>query len=173
MGGRFQTPAGRTALGGVLAAGSLAVLWLACLSPTGQVGLTAVAGLFPVAAVLAAGRWAAVLCWAAASVLGLLVLPGKGVALLFLVFFGIYPVVKSRLEIQKNRGLEWLGKLAHFNLSFTIIWLGAGSLLLETFPAWLTKSLPLLYGAGNVVFVAYDIALSRLIGVMAARLRRR
>ena len=46
----------QVALGGVLAAGSLAVLWLACVVPSGQLGVTAVAGLFPVGAVLAAGR---------------------------------------------------------------------------------------------------------------------
>lgn len=49
----------RTALGGVLAAGSLAVMWLACFFPTGKLGLTAAAGLFPIGAVIAAGRPAA------------------------------------------------------------------------------------------------------------------
>ena len=62
----------QVALGGVLAAGSLAVLWLACVVPSGQLGVTAAAGLFPVGAVLAAGRGAGLLCWAAASILGLL-----------------------------------------------------------------------------------------------------
>ena len=52
------------ALGGVLAAGSLAVQWLACVTPSGKVGVTAAAGLFPVAAVLGAGRSAGYLCWA-------------------------------------------------------------------------------------------------------------
>ena len=93
-----RTKTGAVALGGVLAAGSLAVLWLACVIPSGQLGVTAAAGLFPVGAVLAAGRGAGLLCWAAASVLGLLLLPDKGVALMYLFFMGLYPVVKSRLE---------------------------------------------------------------------------
>ena len=42
----------QVALGGVLAAGSLAVLWLACVVPSGQLGVTAVAGLFPVVVIL-------------------------------------------------------------------------------------------------------------------------
>ena len=79
----------RTALGGVLAAGSLAVMWLACFFPTGKLGLTAAAGLFPIGAVIAAGRPAGLLCWAAASVLGLLLLPDKGVALMYLCFLGL------------------------------------------------------------------------------------
>ena len=80
MPGRFSSGAGRVAVGGILAAGSLAVLWLASVTPTGQLGVTAVAGLFPVGAVLAAGRTAGYLCWAAASILGLLLLPDKGAA---------------------------------------------------------------------------------------------
>ena len=102
MPGRFSSGAGRVAVGGILAAGSLAVLWLASVTPTGQLGVTAVAGLFPVGAVLAAGRTAGYLCWAAASILGLLLLPDKGAALMYLCFLGLYPVVKSRLESLKS-----------------------------------------------------------------------
>ena len=65
-----QGPASRTALVGVLAAGGLAVLWLAWLVPSGYTGITAAAGLFPVAAVLLAGRTAGYLCWAAIALLG-------------------------------------------------------------------------------------------------------
>ena len=46
---------GRTALGGVLAAVSLALLWVAGMAPSGRLGLAALAGLGPVAAVLTAG----------------------------------------------------------------------------------------------------------------------
>ena len=94
----FHTTSRRTAVAGVLAAGSLAVLWLACMVPSGRIGLTGAAGLFPVAAVLAAGRAAGYLCWAASALLGLFLLPDKGVALLYLIFLGLYPVVKNNIE---------------------------------------------------------------------------
>jgi len=162
MAGRFSSKAGRTALGGVLAAGSLAVLWLACIAPTGRLGVTAAAGLFPIGAVLLAGRGAGLLCWAAASVLGLLILPDKGVALMYLCFMGLYPVVKSRLEQCASRPLEWVGKLACFNGALTLLWV-----------VWLAGAVWLLYGAGNLVFLLYDWGLSRLIGMMTARLKLR
>lgn len=111
MAGRASDSTRRTALGGVLAAGSLAVMWLACFFPTGKLGLTAAAGLFPIGAVIAAGRAAGLLCWAAASVLGLLLLPDKGVALMYLCFLGLYPTVKSRMENVKSRVVEWVGSL--------------------------------------------------------------
>ena len=160
------------ALGGVLAAASLAVLWLACLAPSGQVGVTAAAGLFPVGAVLAAGRGAGLLCWAAASLLGLLLLPNKGVALMYLVFFGLYPVVKSRLEQLKSRTAEWVGKLLALNAALTLLWAAFSRLFLPALPGWMTGQVWILYLAGNIIFVLYDIALSRLIGGLTARLRR-
>ena len=98
------------------------MLWLACITPTGRLGVTAAAGLFPISAVLLAGRGAGLLCWAAASVLGLLILPDKGVALMYLCFMGLYPVVKSRLEQCASRPLEWVGKLACFNGALTLLW---------------------------------------------------
>ena len=114
----FHTTSRRTAVAGVLAAGSLAVLWLACMVPSGRIGLTGAAGLFPVAAVLAAGRAAGYLCWAASALLGLF-LPDP--------------------------------------------------------PVWLGERTWLLYLAGNLIFVLYDVGLSRLIALVMARMpgRRR
>ena len=161
----------QVALGGVLAAGSLAVLWLACVVPSGQLGVTAVAGLFPVGAVLAAGRGAGLLCWAAASILGLLLLPDKGVALMYLCFLGLYPTVKSRMENVKSRVVEWVGKIAFLNLALSICWFVFRSLFLPALPQWIGEKTWLVYLVGNVVFLIYDIGLSRLIGAVMVRLR--
>ena len=168
-----RTKTGAVALGGVLAAGSLAVLWLACAIPSGQLGVTAAAGLFPVGAVLAAGRGAGLLCWAAASVLGLLLLPDKGVALMYLFFMGLYPVVKSRLEQLSSRVAEWAGKLVFFNAALSLLWFAFQNLFLPALPNWMSGQLWMLYGAGNAVFLLYDVALSRLIGGLVARIRPR
>ena len=149
----------RTALGGVLAAGSLAVMWLACFFPTGKLGLTA------------AGRPAGLLCWAAASVLGLLLLPDKGVALMYLCFLGLYPTVKSRMENVKSRVVEWVGKIAFLNLALSICWFVFRSLFLPALPQWIGEKTWLVYLVGNVVFLIYDIGLSRLIGAVMVRLR--
>ena len=110
----------RIALGGMLGAGSLVILWLACIVPSGWLGLTAVAGLFPVTATLYAGRAAGYMCWAAGSLLGLVLLPNKGIPLLYLVFLGLYPVVKSRIEGLRRGAVEWLLKLIFFNVALIL-----------------------------------------------------
>ena len=58
-----RTKTSLVSVGGVLAAGALVLLWLACMAPSGQLGLTAAGGLFPMAAAVAAGRGAGYLCW--------------------------------------------------------------------------------------------------------------
>lgn len=170
MGGPMSGRTGKTALGGVLAAGALVMLWMACIAPSGRLGLTAVGGLFPMAATLAAGRTAGYLCWGAASVLGLVLLPDKGVALLFLSFFGLYPVVKERVESLRKLPVEWVLKLAYFNIVLTLGWFVLRSLFLPNPPPWLGENALLVYAAGNVVFVIYDVGLSRLIAMLRAQL---
>lgn len=161
-----------TALGGVLAAGSFVLLWLACVAPSGRIGLTAAAGLFPMAATLYAGRMAGYLCWAAAALLGLFMLPDKGVAVLFLAFLGLYPVVKGLIESLRRLGVEWGLKLAWFNLTLTLFWFVFQELLLPEAPAWLIDNTLLLYLGGSLIFVVYDIGLSRLAALLRARLGR-
>ncbi len=161
---------GYTALGGVLGAGSLVVLWLACAAPSGRLGLTAAAGLFPMAATLYAGRPAGYLCWGAASLLGLILLPDKRVALLFFAFLGLYPVVKGAVESLRRLPVEWALKLLFFNGVLTACWFAFRELFLPHPPAWLGENSLLLYGGGNVIFILYDTGLSRLVGMLRARL---
>lgn len=172
MAGRDGKQSFHTALGGVMAAGSLAVLWLACAAPSGRIGLTAAAGLFPMVATLYAGRAAGYLCWAAAALLGLVLLPDKGVALLFLTFLGLYPVVKGRIETIDRLTVEWGLKLCWFNLTLTLFWFVLQELFLPEAPEWLAGSTLLLYLGGSLIFVVYDIGLSRLVTLLRARLFR-
>ena len=167
----FHTTSRRTAVAGVLAAGSLAVLWLACMVPSGRIGLTGAAGLFPVAAVLAAGRAAGYLCWAASALLGLFLLPDKGVALLYLIFLGLYPVVKNNIEGLRRLPLEWLCKLAVFNAVLSLFWFGLHSLFLPFLPETLQAPW-MVYAAGNAAFVIYDVGFSKLISFYVARVDR-
>ena len=114
-----ETGASRVALVGVLAALSLIALYLSAVSPTARMGIVAIAGLFPAGAVVSAGLKAGFFCYGAAGLLGLLLVPDKANALLYLLFFGLWPMLKSLLERIPARPLEWLCKLAVFNAVLT------------------------------------------------------
>ncbi len=166
---RYSAGAGRTALVGVLAALSLVVLYLAALVPTGQLGLVAAAGLMPAAAVISAGLPAGVFCYGVTGILGLLLTPDKGSAALYLLFFGLYPLVKCLIERLRRLPLEWACKLAFFNLALAAAWLTLRATLLAGLPA-IFEGLWAMCALGNVTFVVYDLGFSRLITFYRTRI---
>lgn len=167
---RFSKGASRTALGGVLAALSLVLLYISTLLPSGRIGMVAVAGLVPAAGVISGGLAAGFLCYGAAGLLGLLLLPDKGCALLYAIFFGLYPMVKSLIERLRRLPLELLLKLAFFNVVLAILLFGFSAVLLPFLPELLNSPLPI-FLAGNVAFLLYDFGFSKLITYYAARIR--
>lgn len=161
-----QTNARQIALCSLMTAGSLAVLWAACAAPSGRIGLAAAAGLFPMAAVLEAGRRAGLMSWGASSALGLILMPDKGLAVLYGMFLGLYPVAKSYLEQIPKPVLSWGGKLIFFNAALTVGRLALQLLLFPEFPVFLV------YAGGNLVFLAYDFGLSQLAARLNNKMRK-
>ena len=155
----------------LMAALSLIFLYVAFAVPSGSLGFVAVAGLFPAAAVISVGMGAGVLCWAAVSVLGFLLVPDKFVILAFAVLFGLYPVVKSLLERMKKRFPEFILKLLFFNAAFTVIFLLMREALLSSLPAVLSEAW-VLYPVGSIVFLLYDYGFSKLISLYIVRVQR-
>ena len=158
-----ETGASRVALVGVLAALSLIALYLSAVSPTARMGIVAIAGLFPAGAVVSAGLKAGFFCYGAAGLLGLLLVPDKANALLYLLFFGLWPMLKSLLER--------LCKLAVFNAVLSLFWFGLHSLFLPFLPETLQAPW-MVYAAGNAAFVIYDVGFSKLISFYVARVDR-
>ena len=168
---RYSGGAGRTALVGLLTGLSLICLYLAFLAPTGKLGVVALAGIFPAGAVVSAGLTAGFFCYAATGLLGLLLLPSKSAALLYLIFFGLWPMLKSLLERRPSRVAEWVGKLAVCNAALALLWFGLKELFLPFLPTALSQSW-MVFAAGNAGFVLYDLGFSKLIAFYAARVDR-
>lgn len=160
--------AGKVALAAMLTALSLVVLWAAVLVPWGRIGLVAVAGLMPAAAVISAGPAAGGLCWAGTSILSLILLPSKSCGLLYLIFFGLYPLVKWIAERLRRLSLELVIKLAFFNVALTVLWFGFRDLFLWGMPQAQELG-QFLYPAGNLIFLIYDYGFSKLIAFYVAR----
>lgn len=159
------------ALTAMLTALSLVLLYASALLPTGRMGVVAVAGLLPAAAVVSGGLPAGMMCWAGTSLLGLLLLPDKGNALLYLLFFGIYPLVKYLVERLRKLPLELVLKLAFFNLVLTLFWFGLRQVFLAALPLP-TEANWLVYLLGNTAFLVYDFGFSKLIALYVQRVDR-
>lgn len=166
-----RSNAAKVAYPAVLGALSLIFVYVASVVPSGNWGFVAIAGLFPAAAVISVSMKAGFLCWAGASVLAFLLIPGKFCALLYCVLFGLYPMVKSFVERLRRRIPEYILKLVFFNTAFTLIFLVMREAVLDSLPTALSVVWAL-YIVANVVFLLYDFGFGKLIGFYIARIGR-
>lgn len=164
---RLQKSA-QVALGGVSTAVCLLLMLLTSLFPFTEFAFPAMAGVVLIAVVIENGTSAAVLVYAAVSLLSIFTIPSKVSAAAFTVFFGYYPILKAYLEKIRLRVLEYLAKFFVFNFSMAgsywvlIVLLGLGEMMEDT-GMFGKYSLLVLAVLGNVMFFVYDIAVSRVI----------
>jgi len=168
-GNHFSHGAGRVALDALFTSLAYITLFLSAVLPTGRIGLAAAAGLFPAGAVISGGGLAAgCLCYAAIGILALLLIPSKDSAVLFLLFFGIYPLLKHLVERIGKRPLEWACKLLICNAALLVFWFLFRTALLSQLPSEFEAPL-IFYLAGNIAFVFYDMGFSGLISFYVRR----
>lgn len=165
MSNRTVRNSSKTALGGIVAALSVVMMFLTTVIPTLTYALPAAAGILLVVMVIDVDKKWAFGVYAAVSILSLLILPDKEAAVMYVFFFGHYPIVKAILEGKCKGVLLWVLKFVIFNVSVV-----AGYLVIlyvfqlpfdemEEYGQWAAWGL---LGLGNIVFIVYDIALSRL-----------
>ena len=148
-------------LSALFSALSVIALFLVSLWPTGQLGFAAVSSLFVAAAVIEMGVAPGICVFAISAAISLLVVPDRSATLLYILFFGYYPIVKHLTERTGRALLRWVTRLAIFNASLTVILL----FLRELFISFSidTVAIILLYLCGNAVFIVFDHGYSKLI----------
>ena len=139
-----------------------AMMLLSRLVQVADYSLALLSGLLIGVVVIEAGRAWALATYAVAGGLGLL-LSGNECALLFLVFFGYYPVLKPLLE-RLQKGNCQLLKMAAFNAVVVAAYVLLDALIL---PEWGSAAGPvwqvvLLLFAANAVFLLYDMLFDRV-----------
>lgn len=153
------------AQGGLLTALSVVLLLAASFIPAGQLALCAAAGVVPAAPLSHRRVRLGVIVYAASLLLSWLIAPRKAVAAAYGVL-GLYTIVKYGIESLRRPALEWALKLVYCAL--------AGALALALIAAGFVPALrlesalaaALFFAALFAVFVLYDVAFSKLIGLM-------
>lgn len=132
--------------------------------------IPAVAGLFIMVTVIEINcKWAAGAYLSSAVLVFLLAEPES--KLLYITFFGYYPIVKALLEKFRKPVAEWAVKILLFNSAVLLVYFvfaGAFGVSVEDFGEWGKYGAIGLLGLGNIVFVLYDIAVSRMAMVYMA-----
>jgi len=150
-------------------AGAVAILYMGTFVPTMSLTVAAIAALFTAVCVIEGGFKYGALCFAATAILGLLIVPNWALALLYLTFFGGYPLIKSIAERQRSQTLGWGIKLIVFFAVLTLYMTLLQDLMLGAILAadW---AFYIVYGVGVIAFIVYDIGMSKLIGFYLARI---
>jgi hypothetical protein len=151
----------RISLTAMLTALAVVLLYVSALLPTMRLALVVTAGLLTAVAILESGISAGIMLFAATSLLGLFVSPMRGTVLIYVLFFGYYPILKGLIEKTRRRAAEWTMKLLLFNAALTIAVYAyrTGFLTGIQIP---DLAVVLFYLAANAAFVVYDIGFSRL-----------
>lgn len=173
MGTPNRISAQTVAQAALLSAVALVFLFAAGMLPTGWTGVTAVAGLAVAIAVSASGYLTGTLCYLVTGILSLLILPGKQVAILFISLFGLYPLLKIRMERLGSRIAAIAVKLVFFNVVLLLLLQFASQLLWGDLLDQWSYSVPLrpiLCLVGSGIFLLYDFAFTKVMGMLQARL---
>jgi len=157
---------------GIMAALSVAVMYLGSIIEVLDLSVAVLASLFCIVAVIEIGsKWAWGI-YGATALISAFLLPNKFPAAVYIIFAGFYPIIKEKLEGKiRPRVLSYIIKLAIFNLCFAVI--VAVSVFVLRLPLEKGWMLWALIALGNVTFVVYDFALTRLITVYIVTIRPR
>ncbi len=158
----------RIAVAAMLCALGVTILALGSVIEALDLTMVAIASIFVFFAVLEMGSPYQYLIYAVTAMLSLLLLPNKYSAFLYLIFGGIYPILKryaERLPIL----LSWVVKFIYFNAVLAAMIYGA-KFLFGVDEEELTVAL---FAMGNVTFFLYDVAMTKLISFYLMRLRKK
>lgn len=153
----------RVALGGIVAALCIVIMFLTGVLPALYIAAPMAAGLLMIILVEEVSVGWAWLTYLAVSLLALIVTFDKEAALMFILFFGYYPMLRIYLERIKAKPMKILCKFAVFNLFLVLDYLATVYVLgLPTFDETGPVMFAVLFIAFNLVFHFYDKILSRM-----------
>ncbi len=161
----------RIALNGILGALTVICLVLAAILPTNRLSLYALSSFFVAVSIIESGVKAGWIFYVATCLLALIVVPNKLGIIPYVIFYGMYGIVKYYIEKLNKIIVEYMLKLVFFNICVGI----AALTVIEFFGFKLAVELPwwLLIIALQVIFFLYDIVYTLFINFYRGKLRRK
>ena len=151
-------------------AAGVVILLLLSVLPTARLALFCLSGVFPALALVYKKLPGALSVYGITALLALLLLPSKSAALLYLIFFGLYPVLKAYAEKYISRAwFCWLCKGLFFCL-ITVLVILFFRLFLPS--VCLDLSVFLLFPLCVVALFVYDVCFSLLMRLVLSGISR-
>ncbi len=152
----------------VLSALGVVVMLLGTVISVLDLTMVAIASIFVFFAIIEMGKPYHYLIYVSTSLLSILLLPDKFSAILYIVFGGVYPMLKRVFE-KLPTVISWVLKAIYFNIVLVATVFGAKYL----FGVDEEELTIMLFAVGNVAFFMYDIAMTKLITYYLLGLRKK
>jgi hypothetical protein len=162
-------------VGGIVAALSVVLMFMTAVIPSMTYALPAAAGVLLSVIVIEIDKKTAFGVYAVVSLLSVLLVGDKEAAVMYIMFFGYYPILKAVFESRLSVPVSWLCKLAVFNVGMVAAFLISVYVFNIPFEE-MEKYGPIaafaFLGVGNIIFFIYDFALSNLIKLYLLKWRK-
>lgn len=151
----------RVALGGIISSLCLLAMFLTGVMPLFYLALPMIAGILILVMMVEVNTGWAWLTYLAVSILSLFVTFDKEASIMFVMFFGHYPILHQYIKKIKNNVASWFTKFLVYNVcvvtafKLMIFLLGAEEIL-EEFHRWGKYGAIAFLAVTNLVFVVYD-----------------
>lgn len=160
----------KTVISAIICAFGVIVLYIGAVVDVLDLSVAALSSFGCVFAVIEFGGMYPWLVWTVTSALSLLLLPQKFPAVLYFLFAGIYPILKAKFE-RLHFAWAWTLKLSLFNVALFLT-------ALTVKYVFITPDAPvslswIAFALGNITFILYDIALSKIILLYIVKIRKK
>lgn len=154
----------RVALGGIVSALCLVAMFLAGVMPALYLLLPMVAGVLLMIIAVEVNKGWAFLTYISVSILSLFITFDKEAALIFILFFGHYPILRMFIQKIKPAIVRRIVKFAIFNLCvmvyfYTTVYIFGLDEMLDEFDDFGRYGGYIMLGLANFVFLLYDVNL--------------
>lgn len=166
----------RVAVCGLAAALSVTLMFLGGVVYVFAYTVPMLLGLISVMIKKSFGTSSAVFVYIAVSLLSLMLVPEKESVMMFVLFFGYYPIIRESFEKIKSKAIRFILKLVLFNVSLAVIELicvyifGIPFFEDGVFSVWLLIGFA---AAMNLVFIMYDFLLRTFLILYEKKLEKR
>ncbi|OOM76533.1 hypothetical protein [Clostridium sp. BL-8] len=153
---------------GIITALTLAILYSASIIPISTLSILTVASCLIPISIIRTSIKNTILVYIASSILSFFLVT-INIAIYYILFFGIYGIIKYFIEKIRNILIELVLKLVTFNMLLSVIYFIGTNLLINLdtkFPIYIVWII------AQVVFLIYDYALTIIISFYLSRIHK-
>jgi hypothetical protein len=160
----------KISLAGILAAMAVIAVFLASILPTSRISLYVLSSFFISIVIIESGVKTGWMFYLATSFLIFIVVNIKVRTVPYIIFFGLYGIIKFYIEKANNLIVEVILKLAYFNLSMALLYNFAKQFFLTNID--IKISIPVLIVVLEMIFAIYDYIYTLFIKYYIQKLRK-